>query len=101
MIYSSHELRCNCSKIYGPYSITVGNEGAYHAGCESIAMSAFTLSCPKGWGKNFHQDDYMATPGVRCGQGFYHTIGSKPVYGYVTRYRTACYNYITARVSKA
>ena len=58
----------------------------------------FGRTCPRGWGrcKHIHPDSYS----VQNSQGYVRD-GRVPVYGYVTRYRTAYYNYITARVSKA
>ena len=62
--------------------------------------------CPKGWGIGVmdgaasRADEYAAVS-----QGYVRTYISKPVYGYVTRYRTqyrtAYYAYISARVAKA
>ena len=56
-------------------------------------------TCPKGWGRSkieYPTDDYS----VSRSQGYVKS-GKLPVYGYVTRYNTKYYNYITARVSKA
>ena len=55
--------------------------------------------CPKGWGKGLRyspDDDHT----VQNAQGYVKS-GKLPVYGYVTRYNTKYYNYITGRVSKA
>ena len=86
---------------YGPY----GTYATYDAICDDSVNSApvtdwaRTRTCPKGWGRSkflYPNDSYS----VQYSQGWV-SDGRTPVYGYVTRYRTAYYNYITARVSKA
>ena len=98
---------------YGYYMNTMGGKSyctqmyevistIYTAICSDslITSSWYTNSCPKGWGRNkdrYANADYTA---YRA-QGYIRPGTSVPVYGYVTRYRSACYNYIAGRVSKA
>ena len=83
-------IACCCCAVYNRPDVF----------CSSAAQDwAKRTTCPKGWGKNFglYRDDPCS---VHSGQGYVKS-GKLPVYGYVTRYNTKYYNYITARVSKA
>ena len=95
---------CECSSKSGPHDLG-STRDLYAAICDCVWPSTLEAyhknkSCPKGWGRSkyhYPSDSYS----VRAAQGYNRSGTSVPVYGYVTRYRDAYYNYIAGRVSKA
>ena len=80
--------------------IAICSYAVEHAWTDAQLTWVRNQTCPKGWGRAkdaYPNDSYS----VRHAQGYSRSGTSEPVYGYVTRYRDAYYNYITARVSKA
>ena len=102
---SNPYLYVNCSLRAGPAegndycAVCVGE--SYNRDNKYLQLVKFN-TCPKGWGIGFMSRSAKgAETYTRNSQGYVKSYLSEPVYGYVTRYRTQYYNYITARVSKA
>ena len=114
----SFEHRCNCPIKYGPAgsadnsynnwyvalcaSSHTNSSPNWNDGDDSVNKWLMTNSntCPMGWGMakfRYPNDNYS----VQNAQGYNKSGTPIPVYGYVTRYRSAYHNYIAGRVSKA
>ena len=75
---------------------------ACRSGRPDVGGNEGGLSCKMGWGNAAQtMSGTYWDKGCLAGQRYGITYRNSPVYGYVTRYRTQYYNYITARVSKA
>ena len=114
-IWPNYEKRCNCSVRYGPaddggrwvnWYVAIcaidrsSGTPTWEVGSADNWLATNSNTCPRGWGKlkyRYPNDNYS----VQCAQGYVGKSYQNPVYGYVTRYRTAYYNYIATRVSKA